>query len=394
MALDIKYWKSRKKAGKAAWCVKFQTSQKFFQTKEEAQHFAKNIKREATGDLSNSWDWNVDKLCREYLAWIEGEMTKGYLNKSNWVAKVRHIKYFTSCRLNGDWVGNAKVLDLAEGHFTLQFIDQLCVGRKVNTVKNIMLDIKCLFDFAIASGCRNTNPAKGIKSKSGKPDQETYEDLAEKIQPNIIEKILNAADEIEAQRCLMGKAAADNYWRTAMHFAIATGLRQGEQRALTWGDIWWDQNKIDVNKAIKHEGKLGKTKTKKGMRQVILSPELKSELQELYLARGRPNDFTTLVFPGRFGAVRSTSTFSKQMHKVCKFAEVEYIRWHDLRHFYASNLLQLYPGDLWRVCNYMGHESIETTNKIYGHWINESNEAQQEHVDKVSGAFGRFAKSR
>jgi len=130
------------------------------------------------------------------------------------------------------------------------------------------------------------------------------------------------------------------------------------------------------------------------MRQVILSPELKSELQELYLARGRPNDFTTLVFPGRFGAVRSTSTFSKQMHKVCKFAEVEYIRWHDLRHFYASNLLQLYPGDLWRVCNYMGHESIETTNKIYGHWINESNEAQQEHVDKVSGAFGRFAKSR
>ena len=41
MALDIKYWKSRKKAGKAAWCVKFQTSQKFFQTKEEAQHFAK-----------------------------------------------------------------------------------------------------------------------------------------------------------------------------------------------------------------------------------------------------------------------------------------------------------------------------------------------------------------
>ena len=393
MTLDIKYWKSRKKAGKAAWCVKFQTSQKFFQTKEEAQHFAKNIKREATGDLSNSWDWNVDKLCREYLAWIEGEMTKGYLNKSNWVAKVRHIKYFTSCRLNGDWVGNAKVLDLAEGHFTLQFIDQLCVGRKVNTVKNIMLDIKCLFDFAIASGCRNTNPATGIKTKSGKPDEENNEPFAQKIQPDIIEKLLCSIDPMNANKSALA-TATDNDWRVAMHFAIATGLRQGEQRALTWSDIWWDQNKIDVNKAIKHCGKLGKPKTRAGLRQVILTPELKSELQELYMSRGRPNDFNTLVFPSRFGTVKKKSRFSEVMAKLCKFADVEHIRWHDLRHFYASNLLQLYPGDLWRVCNYMGHESIETTNKIYGHWINESDEAQQQHVNIVAGAFGRFAKSR
>jgi len=394
MSLDIKYWKSRKNSGKAAWCVKFQSSQKFFKTKDEAQQFAKTIEREATGDLSNSWDWNVDKLCREYLARIEGDKNQGHMTKSNWAAKLRHMKYFNSLLMNGNPIGAVKVRDLTEGHFTLQFIDQLCVNRKIATVTNIMLDIKCLFDFAKTSGCRNTNPASGIKSKSGKPGQETYEDLAEKIQPNIIEKILKALEEIEAQRLPHAMANADNNWRVAMHFAIATGLRQGEQRALTWEDIWWDQNKIDVNKAIKHGGSIGKPKTKKGMRQVILSPELKSELQELYFAKGRPNDLTNLVFVGRFGKVRSTGAFGKLMHKVCKFAEVEHIRWHDLRHFYASNLLQLYPGDLWRVCNYMGHESIETTNKIYGHWINESDEAQQEHVDKVSGAFGRFAKSR
>ena len=47
------------------------------------------------------------------------------------------------------------------------------------------------------------------------------------------------------------------------------------------------------------------------------------------------------------------------------------IRWHDLRHFFASILLQTYGDDLHKVTSFMGHGSIEMTRKVYGHWLDD-----------------------
>ncbi len=60
------------------------------------------------------------------------------------------------------------------------------------------------------------------------------------------------------------------------------------------------------------------------------------------------------------------------LKKACKQAGVEVIRWHDLRHFFASILLQTYGDDLHKVTSFMGHGSIEMTRKVYGHWLDDS----------------------
>ena len=41
------------------------------------------------------------------------------------------------------------------------------------------------------------------------------------------------------------------HWKLAFRFACMTGLRQGEQRALTWGQVDLDNLKVHVTQAMK-----------------------------------------------------------------------------------------------------------------------------------------------
>ena len=80
------------------------------------------------------------------------------------------------------------------------------------------------------------------------------------------------------------------------------------------------------------------------------------------------------------------SKFLRAIQRACDAAGVERIRWHDLRHYYASMMLKHYPDDLWRVSRYLGHEKIETTQTIYGHWL-ESETDDVETQEKLSAIF-------
>ena len=108
-------------------------------------------------------------------------------------------------------------------------------------------------------------------------------------------------------------------------------------------------------------------------------------LRELYIRRGRPTD-DALVFCSNIGTLRMPSKFLKALHRACDAAGVDRIRWHDLRHFYASKLLMEYSDDLYRVKSYMGHKTIQITQDIYGHWLDTSGE-DTAAVDKLSAIF-------
>ena len=97
-------------------------------------------------------------------------------------------------------------------------------------------------------------------------------------------------------------------------------------------------------------------------------------MRELFLQHGRPNDPDAYVFFSLVGTPKQSDKFLNAITVACKKAGVQHIPWHDLRHFYASNILQAFPDDLWRVKNYMGHETIKVTQTTYGHWLDEKKE--------------------
>jgi len=372
MRLSVKFWKSRKKANKAAYLVNYRGQQNFFYTEGEAERFIAQLEVEGTGDFSKAWDWNVSKLSQEFFAHIDDKLRNGLVSKSWHDDKTRHTKLFLKLTLNDAPILKAKVREISDGMMALQLIKQIAEGRSKKTVENIIGSLIALFDFSKLSGCRQSNPARGQKLTGVMKSADAYE--VERIQPNVVSKILDNLDD---------------EWRLIAFFALATGLRQGEQRAITWGDIDFNADEVRVNRAYKHCGALGCPKTTKGKRKLDLEPGLKGELQELYMRSGRPAD-TELVFPSQ-GRNIEKRKFQRRLKAACDAANVHPIRWHDLRHFFASNLLQEYPGDVWRVSNMMGHRDVNTTTRIYGHWIEEEKD-KAEALARMSSKFSRFAK--
>jgi len=347
-------------------------SQRFFKTKRDAQIEIQRInKHYSTSSLEGAFDWTVGTLVTKYLAHIKIQKVEGRMSQTCFDDRARHAHQLLQLIVDEKPIGKIKANEITRGHFVLQLIPQIAVGRARKTVSNIMGSVVSIFDYAQIAGSCGSNESENI-SLNNIVDQQSKDELVE-LHPEIIGKIL---DEM------------DDGWKLITFFAAATGLRQGEQRAFTWGDIIWDKNKIRVNKAIKHRTNFpGAPKTPKGNRTVNLVPDLKQKLQALYFFRGRPAD-TELVFTID-GSLMNPMQFRRRIITACQDAGVNQIRWHDLRHFFASRMLQKFPNDMWRVSNLLGHEKTEITQKTYGHWLDEDEDDQT--LDTMSDAFA-FAK--
>ena len=372
MDIQVKFFPSRKRDGKKSFIVDTSNlvaggRRNYFASKEEAQAFADHLKKELTPNLEEAWDWDFQTLRDRFVQHLDQQYEDEEISRSSLIEKRRHSKTFVALSLADKPLANVKVRDLTTGQIRLQLMNELKQGRSIKTVKNILGNVRVMFDYALDCGCRNSNPALGVKAKGTK---KTGINRAKRIQPEIIDAVI---------------AAMPEQWALRARFAATTGLRQGEQRALTWGHVDLENNFVRVEQAVKHRGEIGETKTYKGNRKVPLTPDVKQLLQELYLRTGRPDD-DQLVFPSATGNVLSDSRFIVAIHEACDKAGVEHIRWHDLRHYYASRILQAFNGDWWTVTNLMGHTSIQTTTLIYGHWL-ESAEQDQRVADTISQAF-------
>ena len=139
---------------------------------------------------------------------------------------------------------------------------------------------------------------------------------------------------------------------------------------MTWEDIDFKMFEVTVNKAakIKVEGGVGRVKTRTSNRTVPIKNTLMRELQELYIKQGRPAQ-TDLVFGTKYNTMVNTSTWREQLQKVVRQLSNKNLTWHDLRHYYASKMLEFYGNDVWTVSNLMGHSDIAITQRTYGHWM-------------------------
>jgi integrase len=150
------------------------------------------------------------------------------------------------------------------------------------------------------------------------------------------------------------------------------GCRAGELAGLQWGDLDFNV-KFPLNR--RGSGKLG-TKTKTGkIRRVDASDELLNELDRIrpqrqaqYLAKGQ-NQIPEWVFCNREGnAMDMQNVCNRYFRPTLTKAGLRQRRFHDLRHTFASLLIQ--NGEsLAYVRDQLGHTSIKTTVDIYGHLV-------------------------
>jgi integrase len=181
--------------------------------------------------------------------------------------------------------------------------------------------------------------------------------------------------------------------------AIHTGMRSGELAGLQWGDIDFNGKFLVVRRNFTR-GRIEKTKTDQ-IRRVDLSDALLHELKELkrkrqadYLTKGK-NEIPEWVFLSRGRLLKDEkrdegcqldmhNVKTRHFHKCLEKAGLRRIRFHDLRHTFASLLIQ--NGEsLAYVKEQLGHSSIKMTVDVYGHLVPGANRAAVNRLPSLVG---------
>lgn len=91
-----------------------------------------------------------------------------------------------------------------------------------------------------------------------------------------------------------------------------------------------------------------------------------------------------LVFPNKYGKPMDGANIKHRVfYEIIQKTGIPHFRFHDIRHTYASLLLQQ-GTPLHYVKEQMGHASIQTTVDIYGHIIPGSNRNAVNGLDDVA----------
>ena len=146
---------------------------------------------------------------------------------------------------------------------------------------------------------------------------------------------------------------------------LTTGLRRGELLGLKWSDIDLEKGDLRVQRQIgRINGKIIEMplKTKNAYRTLPLS----ADAIDVLMQQRRKTGNSEWVFPSPTGGPMSPDSVLHMLHRVLKRAGLPKVRFHDLRHTFATLALQN-GVDVKTVSGMLGHFSAGFTLDTYAH---------------------------
>ncbi len=173
--------------------------------------------------------------------------------------------------------------------------------------------------------------------------------------------------------------------------ALATGMREGELLALRWDDVDLAAREVSVLHTLHYPDagpwSLAELKTRSSRRKVAVSREVADMLRAWRrrqnaerLAAGPAWEDDGLVFCGPRGRPLRPSDAIHAFHRAAKAAGLPRIRFHDLRHTHATDLLARgVPAP--EVAARLGHSNPAVTMRVYAHATAETRDAAVRALD-------------
>lgn len=166
------------------------------------------------------------------------------------------------------------------------------------------------------------------------------------------------------------EAEPDQKYKTLFLTAILTGMRQGEVLGLKWTDVNFTTKQINVRRTFNH-GRYFEPKTKQSIRSIDLAPILIKELAAWKLISAGQN--SGLVFPTETETpICCSNMVRRHFNPSLKKAGISHIKFHALRHTYASLLIEQ-GENIKYVQNQLGHSSPTVTLNVYAHLMKKEN---------------------
>ena len=166
-------------------------------------------------------------------------------------------------------------------------------------------------------------------------------------------------------------AVSNEKYRLFFRLAVMSGARQGELVGLKWTDVDWFNKQIHVKRTYTH-GAWYEPKSETSNRRIDLGPSMMAELKKWRVAC-LPNDLD-LVFPNEAGKpLDHWHIIDRYFLPALRSAKCPIIRFHDLRHTYASLLIEQ-GENIKYIQSQLGHSSPTVTLNVYAHLINPTNQ--------------------
>ncbi len=246
-------------------------------------------------------------------------------------------------------------------------------GLAWNSVRNFICPLREMLNHAVDDGVLAVSLATRLGKLNKKPA-----DRQQDIQPLTREELRLYLDTVR-----------QHFPREYPFFLTLarTGLRRGEALALQWDAIDWNGRFLEVRHTYCHASrrlispKNGKT------RRVDMSQQLTETLKTLLTERKKETlqkgwgEVPPWVFTSETGTMIDGDNLRQRVHcKALKKAGLRYVRLHDLRHTFASLLIQ--QGEsLAYVKEQLGHYSIQITVDTYGHLVPGGNRQAVDRLD-------------
>ena len=170
------------------------------------------------------------------------------------------------------------------------------------------------------------------------------------------------------------------------YIELATGLRRGELLGLKWEDLDLEQGTLRVQRQVSRiNGEVVEAplKTKNSYRTISLGEDAVGILKKQRKKCGG----SEYVFPSPTGGPISPDSVIQMLHRVLKRAGLPKVRFHDLRHTFATVALQN-GVDIKTVSGMLGHYSAGFTLDTYAHVTTQAQREAAKTMGSVfSGAF-------
>jgi len=239
-------------------------------------------------------------------------------------------------------------------------------GLSDQTVRGIHTTLHAALDKAVAEKLIFRNPSDGCSLPPAKARE------MQVLTPEEIQRLLIQAKEDGCYELLL--------------LELSTGLRRGEICALQWDDLNFKTGVLRVERQVHRiDGELvvSQPKTRASNRSVILpAPVVK------VLAQYRQGVDSRWMFPSPVSedSPRDPTAVRKRLKTILERAECKHLRFHDLRHTFATASLE-HGMDIKTLSTIIGHVSSSTTLNIYAHVTDEMRRTAAAKIDQgITGA--------
>ena len=237
-------------------------------------------------------------------------------------------------------------------------------GLSDQTVRGIHTTLHAALSKAVDERLIFRNPSDGCKLPPANPREMKV------LTPEEIQRLLIQAKEDGCFELLL--------------LELSTGLRRGEILALQWDDLNFKTGVLRVDRQVHRiNGELvvSQPKTKASNRSVVLSVPVLNVLKNY---KSTVNSRWIFPSPVKEDSPLDPAAVRKRLQTVLERAECEHIRFHDLRHTFATASLE-HGMDVKTLSTIIGHVSSSTTLNIYAHVTDEMRRTAAAKIDHGIG---------